>query len=729
MNLWVNQLLEWQSDEADIRVERVLWIDLSGTDAVTIELRNTKAIPTWKKCLELEAAITASLVRILQVDPYAALNRPESEIAPGARQRRDEAWKVIAPLVANGEQMFIPSVRGQLVATAVKRTGRTKPTIYKDLRRYWQGGQTKNALLPLFDRCGGRGRERQSHGRKRGRPSQLSQSLGEPKGVNVDADIRERLLRGAFIFHEKQGKTLKAAYELTMQKFFNSGYELINGVLLPILPSAEERPTYRQFQYWYEKHRDLAKAVKAREGQRRFNLRYRPLLGDSTQMAFGPGSLWQIDATIGDIYLVSSLDRNRIIGRPVIYLIVDVFSRMIVGFSVSLEGPSWLGAMLALENAMANKVEFCREYGFEITEFQWPCHHLPEAILGDRGELEGYNADNLVNALNVRVANTPPYRPDWKPVVERYFRLSNDKMIHWIPGALNRTFERGDRDYRLDAILDLDQFRKLMLIFILDHNNQHRLESYRMDEFMITDRVEPYPVDLWHWGVKNRVGHLRTMAPEIIRLNLLPSAAATVTPKGIRFNNLFYTCEDAVREQWFVKARIGKNWKIKIVYDPRRLDTIYLRRQGGVQMEVCHLLPISKTFKGRDWHEAIDYLALQEQEKLAALTRTQQAQAVFHAQVEQIVNEATEQAQTARAGQSKRSRLKNIRLNRQLEREAERQTGAVQFSPAENSAQSELIIPLSESSQNSAAEEGYVPPPQALDKLRNLREHSWNNEQ
>jgi hypothetical protein len=78
--------------------------------------------------------------------------------------------------------------------------------------------------------------------------------------------------------------------------------------------------------------------------------------------------------------------------------------------------------MLALENATLNKVAFCQEFGIQIDEADWPSHHLPEGILADRGELEGYNADNLVNALNVRVSNTPPYRADWKGIVERNFR-------------------------------------------------------------------------------------------------------------------------------------------------------------------------------------------------------------------------------------------------------------------------------------------------------------------
>ena len=140
-------------------------------------------------------------------------------------------------------------------------------------------------------------------------------------------------------------------------------------------------------------------------------------------MAFGPGSVYQIDATLADIYLVSSLDRTRIIGRPVIYVCIDVFSRIITGICVTLEGPSWLGGMLALDNVMADKIKFCLEYGISLQDDEWPCHHLPEAILADRGEFEGYKANNLVNALGIRIHNTPPYRADWKGIVERHFQL------------------------------------------------------------------------------------------------------------------------------------------------------------------------------------------------------------------------------------------------------------------------------------------------------------------
>jgi hypothetical protein len=723
-------LLEWQRDEVEPCTERLLWLDPSGTDAVTIEINNRKALPRWQKSKELEAAIAVKELRILEVDPYARLLRPESAIPENHRQRRDRAWEIIAPIVESQEgEAFIETYRGPLVAKATQRTGSIKKTIYNYLRRYWQGGQTKNALLPLFEQCGGKGKERHSSSCKLGRPSKLAKAKEISIGVNVNHEIRQRFHRGIKLFYENQkGRTLKDAYQLTLEKFFHKGYEMQDGVLVPVLPPATELPSFAQFRYWYEKECDITQAQISRKGERRFNLRHRAVLGDSTQMAFGPGSLYQIDATIGDIYLVSSLDRNRIIGRPVIYFVIDTFSRLIAGFSVSLEGPSWLGAMLALENATLNKVAFCQELGIQIDEADWPSHHLPEGILADRGELEGYNADNLVNALNVRISNTPPYRADWKGIVERNFRLSNDKMIHWMPGAVNRNRERGDKDYRLDAVLDLHQFRHMITVCVLEHNNNHRMNWYRLDEFMIQDHVDPYPIELWNWGVKNRVGHLRTMAPEIIRLNLLPAAEASVTHRGIYYQGLYYTCELALREQWFVKARAKGRRKIPIAYEPRRLDSIYLRLDGGKRLESCHLVDAEKTFKGRDWYEIVDYFERQKQAEQASRTRQQQSSAAFHAQVNQIVAQATEQTEKASTVQSKRSRIQGIRENRKLEREHERETGAWQLGIDEISKPPAQVIPLPSVAQPEEDDEGYVAPPKPINKLRKLREKNWNND-
>ncbi|MDQ3742895.1 MAG: Mu transposase C-terminal domain-containing protein [Acidobacteriota bacterium] len=738
MELYKNMVYEWTGKPGPHSVERLLWLE-QGQDFVwTIRVFDPKAQPVRRVRAELEAALESGEARVLERDPFAGLSRPEEDIEKKHRRRRDAAWQMIAPLVESDDpRIFHFYLRNSPVIAHAKSKGYDKVTLYRHLRRYWQRGQTKNAQTPLFDQCGWRDRldpkrskgegepegEAKQH-QKLGRPGKISAATGEVRGVNVTKDVLQRFRMGIKMFYEtREARTLSAAFQMTLEKFFHCGYyQSRDGVWVAALPPAEDLPTYRQFRYWYKKERNPRRSQTARRGGTRYNLSGRETLGDSTQMAFGPGSIFQIDATIGDVYLVSSLDRNWIIGRPVIYFVVDVFSHMGVGLSVTLEGPSWVGAMLALENATVDKVAFCAEYGITIEESEWPCHHLPEGIMADRGELEGCSADHLVNAFNMRVHNTAPYRGDLKGIVEQHIDLCNEKIIHWTPGRVRKR-ERGDRDYRLDATLDLHEFRKLMILSALDHNNQHRLDRYRMDEHMIADHVEPYPVELWNWGIQNRSGHLRRLDADTVRLNLLPEAEASVTENGIRFADLCYTCDLAVQEQWFVRAGESGSWKIRVAHDPRTRRRIYLRLDNGKRMETCHLLEADKTFRERDWYETADEFELRRLRSEAARTRKQRSRSEFHASTDQVIGQAKDKTGKARTDVSDKARVTGIRESRKREREAERRANAWHLGedgPAAQPDEATLKQAVNDSPGGRIAH--YVPPPQPTDKLRRIRE-------
>ncbi|WP_239060441.1 hypothetical protein, partial [Acidithiobacillus ferrooxidans] len=68
--------------------------------------------------------------------------------------------------------------------------------------------------------------------------------------------------------------------------------------------------------------------------------------------------------------------------------------------------------------------------------------------------------------------------------MEQQFRIANERVIHWVPGAVRRVArERGDLDYRLDAKLDLNAFTEIMIYNTLSYNKMHWMEWYRHDEF------------------------------------------------------------------------------------------------------------------------------------------------------------------------------------------------------------------------------------------------------
>jgi hypothetical protein len=737
-------LVQSSDGEGQNLTERVLCVSKHNDDVITIDIFHTRALPVRRKRIDLEAAITAGDTRVLEEDPYASLRRPEHEIDDRYRELRDRGYAAISPLVErDDEQVFNPQTRGPLVKASAKSVGIPESTIYDLLRRFWQRGMMKNALLPFFNQRGWRNRNPDRKRKKEkkcaangvrplnvqgqvkaGRPSKLSKSTGQPLGINIYESVRKRIRWGIKLFFEtKETKTLRESYQRTLERFFNTGYyQNKDGIMVPALPPADELPTYPQFTYWYRKEHNPKREVTARQGEARFNLSHRAVLGDAAQMAFGPGSIYQIDATVGDVYLVSSLDRTRIIGRPVIYVVIDTFSHLITGISVTLEGPSWVGAMLAIENATADKVIFCKEYGITIGESEWPSCHFPEGFLADRGELEGYNADNLVNAFNTRIYTTAPYRGDWKSIVEQQIDLLQEKGIRWTPGEVRKR-ERGGRDYRLDAILDLHQFRKLMILCALYHNNQHRMEGYRKDEYMIADGVEPYPIDLWNWGIENRSGSLRKIPQETVRMNLLPECEVVVTHRGIRFQSLYYSCDRAISEQWFERAKEKGVEYRKAVADPRDMSRIYLRIDKG-RLETCHLIDADKTFLHRDLYEALEYFELCKLKKEASQSRHQQSRAEFNADKDKILAEAKDQTGKALegSGQSARSRVKGIRSNRGNEREIERKANAWRLGDKESESKPGQVIDMGSAKQQKADNSGYVAPRQPMDKLRRIRE-------
>lgn len=737
MNLYVNQVIEWAriDDSESIPIlERILWIDSEASQIVTIELTDRCVLPKLKQYDQIILAIENGSAYIMTYEPPTSCMLLEDKIPEEHRRYRDQIWELIKPIVVENDPNILVSRkrRGRMIAEISQHSGRSKSDIYKFLNRYWKSGGYKNSLLPHYYRCGGGGQSRTVNanrtGPKRGRPRKYSSSDSESDGINITADIERRFEKGIKDFYEQSKPySFSDAFQHTLDKYFHIGWKDDNDVRSPILPPVDERPTEGQFRYWYEnKYRDVRREKTKRYGEREYKLRYRAVTGNSTQMARGPGSVYQIDATIADVYLVSSLNRNNIIGRPVIYVCIDVFSRMITGLCVTLEGPSWVGGMLALDNVVSNKVAFCAEYGITIQEEDWPCHHLPQQLLADRGEFASPKANNFSTALNVKISITAPYRADWKGIIERQFGIANDKVIHFIPGAVPRPRQRGDKDHRLDATLTLYDFRKLLITYVLHYNKKHYLSWYSKDEFQIKDNVELYPLELWKWGLGNRSGQLRTVdSRDFVRLHLLPSDRATVTPRGIHLGEgLYYTCDLAVREDWFTKARAHRSWKVEVSYDPRAIDTIYLQIKGSKEFEVCRLVERNRVFRGRDLYEVVDYSFREKQNADAAESLKQQSQADLNAQQQAIIKDAMEKTDAARkvsSHQSKSKQVANIRGNRKKEQELEQ---SQQGWKLDSFSESESINVSEEKTEDT-----YIPPASLLDLIRKSHEELWVEEE
>lgn len=692
VDIFVNDLIQWISTTEDSRIDRVLWIDDGYTIAFVITIYAESALPRQILVSEIEEAIKSSLAIKIPKDPWIKLVINE-DLSDKDKTIRDNAWQIISSIVLQEPSIYYSSQRGALISKLIEdyntvqasnevRSNLTKSSVYKYLKRYWQRGKNLNTLLPDYKNCGGEGKQKSAGDKKRGRPRKYAHDPEIGVGMNV-AEETKMTIRVAIsqFYHTQKRRSLTAAYEKMIQEYYCDEETIDNDKLDNSSFVINEIPTLRQFKYWYkvENEHDFKKKIVSRYGKIKYEQEYRAILGNSTAEVIGPGARYQVDATVADVYLLSSYNRNWIIGRPVIYVVIDVFSRMIAGVYVGLEGPSWLGMMMALANTTTNKVEYCREYGIDISEDDWPCHHLPQTILGDRGELISENAKPLIENLNIKIENAAPFRPDWKGIVERHFKIINEKVKPFIPGAVDIDFnKRGGRDYRLDSKIDLRAFNRIVINMILHHNNQHMLSDYPRTAELIADEIRPVPKELWQWGIINYSGKLRTVDSDIVKLNLMPKGNARVTEKGIKFKGIYYTCDLAEQEMWFSRARGGvlakSDKKIETSYDPRNMDYVYIPTPDGRSYSKCSLIDPQCIYKSRDLYDIEYKFAEEEYQRQKNINHELRATVDLNMEIERIVDREIEITEAEKDSTlSKSQRIRGIRDHRSVAKEDLRQ--------------------------------------------------------
>ncbi|TFW24361.1 Mu transposase C-terminal domain-containing protein, partial [Duganella callida] len=280
-----------------------------------------------------------------------------------------------------------------------------------------------------------------------------------------------------------------------------------------------------------------------------------------------PGAGFYLDAVRAEVQLVSRADRQQAIGRPLVYVVTDLFSRMVTGVYVTLGEAQWPHAMLALAHCGADKQQYSQHYGRRIEAEQWPCRHLPEALFVNAALTLGWSGDTLLNNFNLRCVAADEGPDDWRELLARRFRLLP-------PGA-------DGVPCRLDGVLDLDQFTRIVIDCVLYYNNRCQLAH----------AGGLTPRQLWHWGREHRGGGLKIYPEQLLRCSLMPVGVGTVSADGIQLFDTLYTCARAINERWFERARLRAPWSVKLAYDPSNLDTVYLLDAAApMQFHACHMV-------------------------------------------------------------------------------------------------------------------------------------------
>lgn len=437
-------------------------------------------------------------------------------------ERAKERYEIIKPLVR-------PSRTRKDVEDRAKQRGVSPMTIYRSLKQFETTG-TLSSLVPMHENRGGKG----------------TYKIDERVQAIISQTIEE-------IYLTSQRLTPQKVYQEIKKRCKNAGLQ------------APHENTVRN------RINEISKreAVKKREGADVSSDLYEAAAGSFS--VSHPLDVIQIDHTKLDIILVDEVYR-RTIGRPFITTAMDIFSRVVYGFYLSLDPPSFFTVGQCLYIGILPKKEFLRRLGIDG---EWNIWGLPKSMtlhVDNAREFRGKDLHRLCEEYGISVSFRPKKMPKFGGHIERFIGTLN-KELHSLPGTtFSNTLDRGQYDSEGKAIMTIKELESWVAQFIVNvyHNRVH-------SEIGMTPKKK-YEMGIFGDETTPGIG-----LPEIIqgddairlKTTLLPSIERTVQKNGVTVENITYYSD--VLRKYVRLEEVGskKRRKFLFKYDPRDISTLY----------------------------------------------------------------------------------------------------------------------------------------------------------
>jgi len=317
-------------------------------------------------------------------------------------------------------------------------------------------------------------------------------------------------------------------------------------------------PSIRRLGRWLERH-DQARLMARREGKDKAERRH--LATPGTLTADHPLDIIQIDHTKADVTVVDSVTR-RPLGRPTLTVAIDVNTRMVLGFHLSLEPPSLLSVALCLTHGVMDKSHWLAARGIGT---EWPARGVPKAIYVDNGAEFHARAFELACAeYQIDLRHRPPGTPRYGGHIERLIGTMMG-AVHLLPGShFSNIFERGDLDAEAEAVMTLHELETWLTLEITGsyHARVHRA-------------LDTTPTATW----AARVDEAKPRMPADLRqflVDFLPSEQRVLQRDGLHLFHIRYWSDEL---RWLM-GRESRKFTLK--YDPRDLSRIFVLTEDGI---------------------------------------------------------------------------------------------------------------------------------------------------
>lgn len=506
-----------------------------GERSLIIDCKGTR-LPQWTDKKTMESLSETEIIDSDVIKGILAIAEAELETSQTAiMNKRFTMIAAILPVIENKAE------RIEQIKTAAKRYGVSIVTIRTYLCRYLVS-QSKNGLVIFYDES-------------------KEEAVHEVKELTKDQK-NMRWALNKFYYNTKKNSLNHAYINLLKEKYLDE-----NGVLL------EEHPSFYQFRYFFRKTRDCQNEIISRYGLNYFKKNERLCVGDGVR-AFATGiGMGMLDSTICDLYLVN--EAGEVIGRPVLTACVDAYSGLCMGYSLG-----WEGGIYSLRTLMlcilADKKEWCKRRGVVIEGNEWNCSYMPAELITDKGsEYKSENFEQLTE-LGITITNLPPFRPELKGPVEKFFDVVQNYFKPYLKGkgVIQPDFrERGATDYRKEACLTIEQFEAILIECIIFYNSKRIIEDFPYTEEMLQQRIKPYSQDIWIYGLTKEESNVLEIGTEDVMMILLPRVKAKFTRFGLAVNGLHYRNDDYKKEMLNGGTGI-------VAYSPEDSGRVYLIEDG-----------------------------------------------------------------------------------------------------------------------------------------------------
>lgn len=272
--------------------------------------------------------------------------------------------------------------------------------------------------------------------------------------------------------------------------------------------------------------------LKKRGYRERAKNKFTPKVGQFPKVDY-PMAVIQIDHTPADIILVDDKHRKPI-GRPYITVAIDIYSRMITGYYISLDAPSVTSVGMCLSRSILPKQELLMKHG--LTDVSWDVFGIPQKIHVDNGS--DFRAESLRKSCalhGIGIEFRPLARPEYGGHIERLIGNIMHK-VHELPGTtFSNIKQRDGYDAEKNAALTLDEFERWFLNYVT-----------RIYHQSIHSGIGRTPNDQWRIGIFGdgiEAGSGLPVIPadaQTLTLDFMPSFERTIQHTGVTINGVHY---------------------------------------------------------------------------------------------------------------------------------------------------------------------------------------------